>query len=392
MPLNLLQMHSQAGSFAAEAKGLTERLELLKQRLLAQIKAWDEQTAALRDLVEQKALQDASLRSAFPLDERLTTRHAPPATSKPARALLAADGSQIEPDRHDPIPFGVINVGVFSLHADGRPAPRENVSTRLLGWGEVFTPEGLLRAELLGLMRDVAERRRLLELSANEPEPVVALVDGSLELFHEPRQESEYRRFLTEYLEALDAYGRPGLILAGYVDKPRADLVVRMLRLAMEAEGGGAEPGEPGPGLWPLISDGALFADLLAQGERSAVFGIQSSSRKVYGGEKALHFFYLNVGRPGHAELARVEVPAWVARDPALLDTLQTTLLGQCRLMAARPYPYALHRAHEIAVVRLEEKDELARMIESAWLAQRLPVQEPSYKQAAKDLEGRTRL
>jgi len=79
------------------------------------------------------------------------------------------------------------------------------------------------------------------------------------------------------------------------------------------------------------VNDRALFHDLLKPGERSAVFGIQSRFAAEYPEALALHFFYLNVGRPGRSWLARVEIPAWVAENPRMLDDLHAILVQQCR-------------------------------------------------------------
>ena len=113
--------------------------------------------------------------------------------------------------------------------------------------------------------------------------------------------------------------------------------------------------------LYPLrgVIDRQLFRDLLGPGERSAVFAIQSRSGQHYLGDLALHFFYLNVGRPGKPWLARVEIPAWVAKDNEQLDNLQAVLMQQCQILGSRPFPYLIHRAHEVAVVSLDEKEQV---------------------------------
>jgi hypothetical protein len=86
-----------------------------------------------------------------------------------------------------------------------------------------------------------------------------------------------------------------------------------------------------------------------------------------------------------------VEIPAWVAENGQMLDTLQATLVQQCRVMGSRPYPYLLHRAHETAVVTLEERDQVTQMIVMELRRRGVPVAEESYKQSAKGLQGRTR-
>jgi hypothetical protein len=138
------------------------------------------------------------------------------------------------------------------------------------------------------------------------------------------------------------------------------------------------------------VTDRWLF-NFLPAGSRSMVFGLQSSSRVHYTGDLALHFFYLNVGYTKHPSLVRVEIPKWVAEDADKLNLLHTALLQQCRMMGARPYPYILHRAHEIAVVKFEEKKQVEQMLEMELRRAGGEVEESSNKQSAKDLPGRTR-
>jgi len=121
------------------------------------------------------------------------------------------------------------------------------------------------------------------------------------------------------------------------------------------------------------------------------VFAIQSSSRARYTGSLSLHFFYLNVGDANHPAIARVEIPEWVAKDKDKLELLHSALIQQCLIMGAKPYPYILHRAHEIAVVSFEEKKQIAQMIQQMQLNNQETLDEISSKQSAKDRPGRTR-
>jgi hypothetical protein len=174
------------------------------------------------------------------------------------------------------------------------------------------------------------------------------------------------------------------------VDKPGADLVVRLLEVAKAEAGDLAEMRKFRP--FKGVTDRELFKDVLQPGERSAIFSIQSRSSKSYQGELGLHFFYLNVGKVEHPYLARVEVPAWVAQDRAMLDSLHAVLVSQCRMIGARAYPYLLHRAHETAVVSLEEKDQVTTMIVNELRKRGLEVAGVSAKQYNKDVSGtRTR-
>ena len=97
------------------------------------------------------------------------------------------------------------------------------------------------------------------------------------------------------------------------------------------------------------------------------------------------------MGRPDHPWITRTEIPAWVAEDAGMLNRLQAVLVNQSRMMGTRPYPYALHRAHEVAVVSLAEKEQLEQMVIAEMYRRGVSVEEKSYKQSHKELEGRTR-
>ncbi len=145
--------------------------------------------------------------------------------------------------------------------------------------------------------------------------------------------------------------------------------------------------------LHPLrgVTDISVFREVLAAGERSAVFAIQSQSAKSYKDALKLHFFYLNAGQPGRPYVARVEIPGWVAENQGNLDSLHAVLIDQCRVMGVRPYPYLLHRAHETAVVKLPEKEQVTAMISQELRQRGVAVGEQSNKQSAKQSEGRAR-
>jgi hypothetical protein len=238
---------------------------------------------------------------------------------------------------------------------------------------------------LVALKRDLAERRKLLALSKEYPAPLVTLTDGPLQLW-EARESDEvlgYEKALKDYLEVLSRMQAGGVITGGYVDKPSSNLLVRLLEVAdtPEAELSAIHDRHPFLG----VTDLWLFDQLLQPGERSALFALQARSKAVYSGSLALHFFYLNVGRPGHPWPVRVEVPAWVTEDGAKVDLLQTVLLEQCAILGAKPFPYVLHRAHEVAVVTLQEKQQIEQMLAIELRKTGGEVGETSAKQAAKE-------
>jgi NurA-like 5'-3' nuclease len=92
-----------------------------------------------------------------------------------------------------------------------------------------------------------------------------------------------------------------------------------------------------------------------------------SVSREFYG-EHQVYFYYLNVG----AEIARVEVPQWVALDESLLSLGQSLILDQCR--RGQGYPVAISEAHEQAVIKGADRQLFRRMVVEALERKGLPV------------------
>ena len=221
----------------------------------------------------------------------------------------------------------------------------------------------------------------------------MALTDGPMELWGvkggDSEERADFQESLKLHLEALSRLEECSVVTGGYVDKPAANLVVRTLEIAMTPQDAlaGIKEYHPLQG----VTDRGIFSQVLGPGERSAVFAIQSQSAKSYQGSLKLHFFYLNAGFGERPYVARVEIPGWVAENQDQVDSLHAVLVEQCRMLGTRPYPYLLHRAHETAVVKLPEKEQLTGMIAQEIRRRGLVVGGLSGKQSAKNVEGRGR-
>jgi hypothetical protein len=396
--LNYEQLQPQVKELGQRAVARENRLKETRGKARELLLDLSQETAHLERKVEKAANLDPALRCASPRQEPLTASFPAPDAPDQAR-ILAIDGSQIHPDPHAPAQYYLVNVGGLwsDIHRDH--APQTFIETRLRFEEDVYTPHGLVSRGYVALERDVAEREAIATKAAslidNEGSevPLITLTDGPLELWESHERgggrSTTFREGLKRYQAALHELCRLEAITAGYVDKPRADYVVRLLEVATLPEDklGKVDQHRPFQG----ISDVDLYANLLRPGERSAVFGIQAFSSSDYTGDIALHFFYLNVGRPGHPWLARVETPAWVAEEERELDCLHAVLLHQCRILGGIGYPYLLHRAHEIAVVQREEQELLTEMILRERRRRGVSVGQTSHKQYYKDQTGRKR-
>jgi hypothetical protein len=389
MALNFQQVLEKIKQIGMGAQKRQESLDVSRETARSLLAAWADKTAELRDKVERARQADTNLRCALPLNEHLDASSPEPALQNPV-TLLAADGSQILPDRHASVQYSLVNVGAIALQPGSGQPPEVFTDSSLLFADELYTETGMLSEEAIEQRRDIAERHKLLELTPGYPSPLIALTDGPVELWGAKNgSEGDYRKNLEIHKSILSQLQAKNVTIAGYVDKPGADLVIRTLEIAQFSshdEYKSIRKQHPLRG----VTDRWLYG-FIPGGYRSAVFGLQSSSRAHYTGDLALHFFYLNVGEGKHPALVRVEFPKWVAEDAGKLDLLHAALLQQCRLMGARPYPYILHRAHEIAVVKFEEKKQVEQMLELELRRAGTEVEEGSNKQSAKDLPGRGR-
>lgn len=384
MPVNFQQALNQIRTMGQQAIQQQQKLQELRDQADQLFIANAEELMKLEKLVDDAAAINTHLRCARPFAEALNqTFPTPPAT--PPYTLLAADGSQIHPDRHAMVEFGAINIGAIRVQPGSANPAEEVVQSQMMFHNDLFTASGnYFTEEIVALKRDLAERQALSDLARQENGPVVALTDGPLELFREPQGMPEYKQEINRYLDVMEDLADRGVVAAGYVDRPRGDLVIRLLELALlDQRGQFNKAGEERP--LRGVFDSHLFYTLLQPGQRSAVFAIHSGSLERFRGRLSLHFFYLNVGSANHTYLSRVEIPRWVAENAELLDLLHACLVLQARHLGARPYPYVLHRAHEIAVVSFTEASQLENMIVAELRRQGVAVDDFSNKQIAKN-------
>jgi hypothetical protein len=393
MPINFQQTYTQIKTIGAKSAERRKKKEDARKQARELFQAYSAELDLLRAKVESAKQIDSNIRCAVPLDENLASSYGIDDSVIQA-TLIAADGSQINPDRHASIQFGLINVGAITMKLNSGGTPEVSTDTELI-YGDDLFPNGIPMSEgLVALKRDLAERSALDELSKDIKGDVVTFTDGPIELWSAKGEDvHSYAEYSQKYLGGLSRLQTRGIITAGYVDKPSADLVVRLLEIMMADN----EQIKKLRDFHPLrnVSDRWLFGEkenpLLKAGHRSAIFKIQSSSEKTYTGILELHFFYLNVGTDSKPYPVRVEVPKWVVDDKNKLNLLHAVLVEQCKMMGSRPYPYLLHRAHETAVVRQEEKYQIEQMLGQELRSNNEETDDGSNKQSAKSLQGRTK-
>ncbi len=328
--------------------------------------------------------------------------------------VVATDGSQIAPDRHDGAGAGgvcLVNTGRVVLPYGGLRRPRLDSRADVLFLededDEAARDNGDDAGDAspatrqIGLLRFAREMRELANLADEAARdwglPTVALTDGSLIawfLDDENRKsgvaDPAKRDALNALREAFAQTHAAQIPLVGYISGPQSKDVINALRVTLcpvETDVNCFRcpyPKDNKPcATIRHATDAGLFARLLAPGERSPVFTAQgqttgfSNILRMYDPAHWVAFFYLHVG----SEIARIEIPAWVAESPVLLARVHAVCYDQAR--KGRGYPVALAEAHEQAVVRAPDRDAFLTLLARALVREGRPVA-PTRKAHAK--------
>jgi len=349
-----------------------------------------------------------------------TQRTAP---DRPAEiTVVATDGSQIYPDRHVEPAYFLLNVGRVAFHYGTTEAPVLDAAPNLrfpddleAHFDEVLAT---MTTEVVSALRDEQELAELLNLAQEQQRDgrdLVALADGTLIrwMLRGMQNREVEQELIARYTQMLSGFMESALPVASYVSMPGNTEVVNLLRFHLDeldedadrwrserrAEqsssqsnasaapdrrvagehaggdgmqvredaaaynanaGGGDEVDEP-----PLsgLLDRHLFSRMLAPGERSAVFGSTSHIQREYPEGNEICYFYVQVPvTDAVQEIARVEIPAWVADDSRHVDLIHSVLLAECEKGSG--YPLVLSEAHERAVIRSHERDAFQRLLD----------------------------
>jgi hypothetical protein len=410
------QVRAMSGSLVGEANDKHGRQVLALGRYLESASA-HEYWAQAADL----SRENSAWLLARPIEPLNATYDAPARPSE--YALIATDGSQIDVERHGMAACYVINIGRVYLRYGTRPAARLSSRPALYYRDEdLYLSDGVRRIPIegnyLSTRRDVEEGQALVELADEwlprppaHPAPrqgsfdellngptaphlsALALQDGTLVRWTLANAETFVQQhFLQPYLRYLSAMRERGIPVASYISRPRAPEVAGAIRLMFcpdvdVAQGRGAKCSacsdaaanrEPTCMVCQGLTDADILADMLAEGQRGPIFASLSRINVEAYGEHLIHFFYMRVGR----EIARVEIPRWVADDRAQVDVVHALVYDQC--MKGQGYPVALARAHEQAIVRAADRRAFLGIVEGSLLRAELPASDSRKRESKK--------
>ena len=397
MPLDATGLRTQIADYATRYQQAHQRREDRLAQLCAPLQAAfggaDELSATCAAAARMSGLRWAG--ALFTAGEAINRQF--PFCSEPNRyALIAADGSQITPDRHRPFIFGYVQAGCAGVVYGERPHPltdelRRLRRSQLIAENELFDE----RTGELKPPAEIANRRDLLEIEllaeaccmARDAglQPVL-VADGSLVPFallasRVPPQ--EFERLLRPIKAALDVMRDCDAWVCGYIDRPNSNALVRACALAgLSPEALTERALREREALLIEIFDRHALERTLEPAHRTALFDPNWEINAPHHlGEHAMRACYVNFGDAAHPIIARIEAPVWCA-DPPRVGALCAILHRHAQLGGG--YPLVLKAAHEEAVLSKDDQQEIEQAIEGALMSRGF-LPQASFKQEAKD-------
>jgi hypothetical protein len=376
---------------------VTAHVERLRQNALARAEAVRAALPGAQNALESAAKRDDLFERSRKLvelgwdiamltTEPLTLRK--PAPSPAPITIVAVDGSQIYPDSHAASLFYVLNIGYFILRGQTGESAADSEPSIAFEDDTIYLEGSLVSQVIVNARRTVEEMVTLQRLASRERDggetPVFALADGGLALRIDKKTfpPAESNALQERFFTALDRLAEDGIPPAGYIARPGSKSVLLLLAWALAKDTSPSIEELRATLPYRNLTDSMLYHEILQPGERSPIFEVASIWNTVYRDRSlsagtpshSVHFFYLNVG-VRYPVIARVEIPGWVAEQPALVDRVHAALVEQSAVTLNDPYPYALIRADEEAFVSGEEKSYLEDQMAIALIHDGLRVQ-----------------
>jgi hypothetical protein len=393
----MLDLAKLAGQIPGISQHFKKEVAASRQRLERAQVLLEETQAKQQELIElQQKWRDRLIFSVAipvePLDTRITI-NSPPSH----HSVFATDGSQIAPSHHEIAYCYLINVGRVMLHYG------QNLHPLLDSVPEVYyKPEdlyvskqwGIRTEEWIGYRRTVLETQMLAEIACRwvkppgaHNDPNLALVDGSLIYWFLDGLPLEARdRILLPILEAWEQLRETKIPLMGYLSASRSMESVNFLRLQAcpydypncVANCTNLEDDRTPCQIIDPLRDATLWAYILEPGQRGPLWRSSLRILDLYSDAQRVYFCHVNVG----TEIARIEVPAWVAEDSELFERSLGIVLAQVN--KGYGYPISLAEAHNQAVVRGGDRARFFALLEQQMIRAGLKNVGVSHKETRK--------
>ena len=281
----------------------------------------------------------------------------------------AVDGSQIFPDRHQGSSCFLINVGTVCLQYGKQAYAKlcsqpyvftsNDIENKHFFSGDT-TPDGIsCRRHTLELRHGCSLMQEITTQGISQ----LLLFDGSLLFWHLATKPTEIQQyFAAQYMMVLENLYQRSNLVASYISLPHSKELVSLIRFSLS-------------GCDPVIFKNLSILDILLDkhiiqfyvdvGYRTDVFKSNVSLASLYPDHLRPYFFYMH----GKKEIARVEIPSWIAQDKTKVDIVATYIADQ--MEKGQGYPISLAEAHEQAVVKGPDREFFYHIVQKLSIAQK---------------------
>lgn len=268
--------------------------------------------------------------------------------------ILGVDGSQIYPDKHQGSTCFLINVGSVLVFY-GQPGKGVRLESVPYVFGHSDEDEWGATPDIVNCRREEFEFEAGSAISktvqAEQPQdiPYLFVSDGSLIFWHLESKDAPVRDyFLPRYCALLHELYQQKALCAGYISLPKNKELVNLIRV--ELHNFNLNECMTSTAINHIV-DTTVAHMFLSSHCRTTIFKSGAPIAKQYPDHLVPYFFYLHTG----SEVARIEIPAWIACDDAAVNLVASMLLDQA--IKGRGYPVVLAEAHEQAVVKGPDRD-----------------------------------
>ncbi|SNX55454.1 DNA double-strand break repair nuclease NurA [Thermoanaerobacterium sp. RBIITD] len=340
-----------------------------------------------KELIKKIESSNTSWLTAIPLENLDNIRSVPKLSSD--YSVLAVDGSQIMPDRHEIKLCYLINIG-YVIFSYGRNSYAKMQSEPTLFFDDEDLFKDFNGIKMLITPKDITFKRTIMEydkvvecIKEIKAGNKIAFIDGTL-IEWMVQGDTNEQFIIKNILKAFDTALDLNTPIVGYISSPKSNDFINMLHISLCPQDIvncnnciylKNDRDLPCSGI-TKINDVNIFSKILKDGERSPLFLSTSHILENYGKHK-IAFFYLNIG----SEVARIELPLWAANDANYLDLIHYICYDQAQ--KGKGYPISLQEAHEQAVVTGSERDMFYNMLSNICIKNGIKVSR-SYKSQRK--------
>ncbi len=292
-----------------------------------------------------------------------------------SHVVVATDGSQINPSSHEFTSACLINTGLIAIPYYKKDIPVTLASEPIAySSTEELNPnyfEGVYDEDLISYERTLKEVEELVKLAKSYKKydiPVLALLDGTLIHWHLAKFNSFFiEQFLARFSAAMNELKSLNIPVASFLSNSRSNDLINMLKIynckfeSVDCKKNCSTfnsrnlPCNPAPDYNPVLDRKLIEKYFISTkapvGSRTSLFKSNSKILKMYEEDLKIYFFYINTG----TEIARVELPKYVAKDKEMLSFVQNAITLQCKVGFG--YPVTLSEAHHQAVVTRKDRE-----------------------------------